>query len=271
MSIPYNFVTVEGVFERLLLVEERKTTFNAVFRLVKMQWRDDDIDEESFKNGYKFWIASENDVKDVDFKVKEQINKFLDENESKFKDPIELKKMDMFQGSDYVCVVKNAIYYNPNEMQTARIQNLVYFRNESPLFKVRYILSPSVEKTLSSSTMMNAAIEGGYKGLLQLLMSAERTSKEQRTDNKGITDRVVEPGKIDNHNCPDGKGNYCAFVYDDQYKDWVYFQSGYVKKSVAKRRKRTGSISSCGYGYVPRHVQGQKKKRIWLHFAVAGN
>eukprot|EP00954_Amorphochlora_amoebiformis_P002014 156508-Amorphochlora_amoeboformis.AAC.1 len=68
--------------------------------------------------------------------------------------------------------------------------------------------------------MMKAAINGGYKGLLNLLMSAKRTTKEQRKDNKGITDRVVEPGKTDKHNCPDGKGNYCAFVYDDQYKDW---------------------------------------------------
>ncbi|GAB5373068.1 hypothetical protein AAMO2058_001718100 [Amorphochlora amoebiformis] len=243
MSSNVNFLSLDGRFGRYLTEKERKSAYNAVLALARMQWND--VEEKSFQNEYKFWIASKEDAKDVSFEVKKEITKeeikeFFDKNKPKFEEPNKLKQMKMFQGSDYVCVAKNEIYFNSKEVQTAGLfskKNIVYFKNESKNLTVRYTLLPSVVKESLSKSFLKAGIEGGYSGLLRAIASAERTSEVKRTDHKGVTDQVVGPGMIDDHNCPDGKGNYIAFVYDDQFKEWVYFQRGYVKKSVATKSK----------------------------------
>eukprot|EP00954_Amorphochlora_amoebiformis_P015665 1229252-Amorphochlora_amoeboformis.AAC.1 len=51
-----NFVSLDGRFQRHLNENERKTAHGGVFALVKMQWGEG-IEEESFENEYKFWIA----------------------------------------------------------------------------------------------------------------------------------------------------------------------------------------------------------------------
>jgi len=138
-------------------------------------------------------------------------------------------------------VAKNAINFNPKEMQTAggsfssmSKRNLVYFKNESNIFKVCLKLFPYEEKQSHSTSTQKAAIEGGHKGLLSAIISAECTNEVKTIYHKGSTYVILKPGETAGHNCPDGRGNYNAYVYDDQKNQLVFFQSGYVENNEAK-------------------------------------
>ncbi|GAB5368403.1 hypothetical protein AAMO2058_001316300 [Amorphochlora amoebiformis] len=226
----------QGIRKLTLSVEEeRKDAYTAAFTLVHMKWRDE---EESFNNNYSVWIASASDVEDEDFESGEYSN-FFRNNSNKFQKPEQLKelKVEMFDESKYVCVVKFGAVYEEKDMQTADWRdifsrsNFVYFKNESKTRPVKIMLFPAIKTTQHSSLSLKASLEGGFEGLVKAMGYIQRKSETTIEENKGPSDFTLKPEQEFHRNCPNGKGNYIAFVLDDD--QYIYFQSGYIKRSTA--------------------------------------
>ncbi|GAB5373062.1 hypothetical protein AAMO2058_001717900 [Amorphochlora amoebiformis] len=226
----YNLVWADGHRTLALTTEqERLNAYTGAYHLTRMQWRDEDIDEDDFKDYFKVWIANQNDLKGVDLKAN-NFGDFFRENSSKFLHPSELRDMEMFEKSAYVCVMKGNVPFKRYEMQSAGMfgnssnrEEKVHFRNESKTHKVKIVLFPDIGRPRYSKEILNAAIEGGYKGL----------SLAFTGDNKRPTERDLKPEENEEQTCPSGKGNYIAFVLDTDSNEWVYFQNCQIKSSAA--------------------------------------